>query len=142
MSKQKPNLMERATEIAERDQLHPFPCIRQDTGELIWLIQSRSAPSHHYLLTVNKETIHCPCPQAQHRGICAHAAAVLLTLEAEPQPPATACTLPDQSTTLSAIRRSLRSEFQLEQERRQRAEAERRERPLLWTNDRPFSVWK
>jgi hypothetical protein len=34
------------------------------------------------------------------------------------------------------------SDSRSEQERRQRAESERRERALLWTDDRPFSIWK
>src|SRR5262245_18728615 len=76
----------RSTAIAERDQLRPFLCTRRDTGELIWLVQSRSDPSHYYLLIVREETIHCPCPQAQRQGICAHAAAVHLVLQAEQQP--------------------------------------------------------
>src|SRR5215831_15070098 len=73
-----------ATARAKRNRLRPIPCQRLDTSEAIWLVQSRSDPSHHYLLTVSKEAIQCPCPQAQHRGICAHAAAVRLALQAEP----------------------------------------------------------
>jgi hypothetical protein len=132
---------ERASAIAERDRISPIPCTRRDTGELIWLVQSRSDPSRHYLLTVNEETIQCPCPQAQHRGVCAHAVAVRQALQAKPQP-AQVNTLPDQPISPPTPRRSPRSESQREQERRQRAEAERRERAILWTDDRPFSIWK
>lgn len=132
---------ERATAIAERDRISPIPCTRRDTGELIWLVKSRSDPSRHYLLRVNDEVIQCPCPQAQHRGICAHAVAVRQARRAKPQP-AQAGTPPDLPISPPTPRRSPRSESKWEQERRQRAEAERRERALLSTDDRPFSIWK
>jgi hypothetical protein len=133
-------LWAQATARAKRDRLRPIPCQRLDTSEAIWLVQSRSDPSHHYLLTVTKQTIQCSCPQAQHQGICAHAAAVRLALQAKPPlPPANT---PSEASSPSAPRRSLRSESQREQEREQRTEAERRERALLWTDDRPFSIWK
>src|SRR5262245_58374543 len=119
------------TATAKRDQLCPLPCMRQDTGELIWLVQSRSDPSRYYLLTTTSDNVRCACPQAQHRGICAHAAAVRLALQAEHQPQ-------NQSTAPQAPRQDPRSASQREQERRQRAESERRERAVLWTDDRPF----
>ena len=75
----------RAASIAERDQIHPFSCMRQETGDVIWLVQSRSEPSCYYLPTVSGDDVSCTCPQAQHHGICAHAAAVHLALQAEPQ---------------------------------------------------------
>ena len=82
--------LERATAIAERDHLHPVPCTRRDTGELIWLVQSRSDPSRYYLLQVSGDNIQCPCLQAQHRGVCAHAAAVRMVLQhQQPVHPAT-----------------------------------------------------
>ena len=141
MSKQQPNLMERATAIAERDQLRPILCTRRDTSELIWLVQSRSDPSRYYLLTVSGDDVSCACPQAQHHGICAHAAAVRLVRQSKQQLDPVGTT-PDQPTSPPAPRRSPRSESQREQECRQRAEAERRERAILWTDDRPFSIWK
>ncbi len=39
--------LQRAIEIAGRDRISPIPCTRRDTGEVIWLVQSRSDPSHH-----------------------------------------------------------------------------------------------
>ena len=134
--------LKRATKIAERDWIHPIPCTRCDTGELIWLVQSRSNPSCYYLLTGSSGIVHCPFPQAQHREICAHAAVVRLTLEADPQCTSVAPPLPDQSPSLRAPRHQHHSVSQREQEHRQRADAERRERALLWTDDRPFSIWK
>lgn len=134
--------LERAREIAQSDQIRPFQGTRHDTGELIWLVQSRSDPSRYYLLTVSGEHIQCACPQAQHRGICAHAAAVRLLLDIEPQPASVVLQQSNQREPPQAPGYQHRSEFQREQERRQRAEAERRERALLWTDDRPFSIWK
>src|SRR5579862_1027530 len=96
---------------AKRDGLYPIPCQRLDTSEAIWLVQSRSDPSYHYLLTMTKQNIQCPCPQAQHRGICAHAAAVRLTLQAV-QPPAPVGAQSNRPPTPSTHRRFLRSESQ------------------------------
>jgi hypothetical protein len=143
MSDQHLTLLERATAIAERDLLRPFLCTRRDTSEPIWLVQSRRDPSRYYLLTTSGDTIHCACPQAAHHGICAHAAAVCLALQAEPQPPvASACPPHTQSPAHQALRQDPRWDAQREQERQRRAEATRRERALLWTDDRPFSIWK
>jgi hypothetical protein len=143
MIKQQPNLLERATEIAQRDQLCLVQATRRDTGELIWLVRSRSNPGRYCLLTVSGETIHCACPQAEHHGICAHAAAVRLALQAETQHRVLpACPPHTPSPAPQAPRQDPRSASRREQERQQRAEAERRERALLWTDDRPFSVWK
>jgi hypothetical protein len=132
----------RAVTIAKRDQICPIQGTRHDTGELIWLVQSRSDPRRHYLITAVGEHIQCPCQQAQHHGICAHAAAVRLLLEDEPQPAAVVFAQSNQTEPPQAPQYQQRSEFQREQEQRQRAEAERRERALLWTDDRPFSIWK
>src|SRR5262245_10340904 len=82
---------ERPTEIAQRDQICPLQGTRHDTGEPIWLVQSRSDPSCYYLLTVSGDKISCACPHAQHYGICAHAAAVRLAFQAQ-QPHATPTT--------------------------------------------------
>jgi len=125
------------------NQLPPIPAIKQDTGELVWLVQSRSDPSRYYLLTVRGDEVSCACPQAQHHGICAHAAAVRLALQAEPQQSASQACLPNiPPPALQASLQDTRSASRREQERQQRAEAERRERALLWTDDQPFSVWK
>ena len=142
MNQDQQRSFERCTAIAERGQLRPFPCTRQDTGEGIWLVQSRTDPTRHYLLRVSGVTIQCPCPQAQYHGICAHAAAVHLVLQAKPQGAAIAYSSVSQPTAPEAPSSQHRSEPQREQECRQRAEAERRERALLWTDDRPFSMWK
>ena len=138
-----PKLLKQATEIAQRDQLCPVQATQRDTGEMFWLVQSRSDPSRYYLLTTSGDTIHCVCPQAEHHGICAHMAAVRLALQAAPQqcglsafPPHTK--LPAHLAPLQDPRSASRQE----QERQRRAEAQRRERALLWTDDRPFSVWK
>lgn len=132
-----------ATATAKRDQLCPLPCMRQDTGEPIWLVQSRSDPSRYYLLTMSGDEVSCACPQAQHHGICAHTAAVRLALQAESQQGTTsACPSHIQPPVHQAPRQDIRSAYQREQERQRRAEAERRERALLWTDDRPLSVWK
>lgn len=141
MIKQQPNLMERATAIAKRDQLRPFLCTRRDTDQPLWLVQSRSDPSRYYLLTVSGDDVSCACPQAQHHGICAHAAAVHIALQSKPQP-AQAGTPADQPVSTPIPRRSPHSETQRERESRQRVEVERRERALLWTDDKPFSIWK
>ena len=143
MSEQHLTPLERATAIAERDQLHPLPCTRRDTSELIWLVQSRSDPSRYYLLTVSGDEVSCACPQAQQHGVCAHVAAVRMALQTQQQPNVTP-TSPTQrpSAAPQAIRPDVRSASQRDQERRQRAEAERRERAILWTDDQPFSIWK
>ncbi len=135
--------LERAMEIAQRDQIRPVQGTRHDTGESIWLVQSRSDPSRYYLLTMSGDDVSCTCPQAQHHGICAHAAAIRLALQAEPQQgTTTAYPPPVQPPAPQAPRQDLRSASRQEQERQWRADAERRERALLWTDDRPFSVWK
>lgn len=133
----------RATAIAHRDQIHPFQVTRHDTGELIWLVQSRRDPTRYYLITVSGDNVHCGCPQAQYHGICAHGAAVRLALQAQQQmhicPPFHEHAQPAPP---KYARPQLRSEPQMEQERRQREDAERRERSLPWTDDKPFSMWK
>ena len=134
--------LERAREIAQRDQIRPVQGTRHDTGEPIWLVQSRSDPSRYYLLTVSGEHIQCACPQAQHRGICAHAAAVRLILEAKPQPASGVFAQSNQTEPPQAPPCQHPSKSQREQVHQQRAEAERREQALLWTDDRPFSIWK
>jgi hypothetical protein len=132
-----------ATARAKHKHLRPITCQRLDTGETIWLVQSRSDPSRYYLLTTTGNHVHCTCPQAVHRGICAHATAVGLECQAESQQgPSSACSPQPQSPAPRDPRQDPRSAFQREQERQQRADAERRERALLWTDDRPFSIWK
>ncbi len=96
-----------------------------------------------YLLTERSGAIQCPCPQAQHRGMCAHVAAVRLAMQRR-EPPGTRGARVEQ--TKPAVSQSPRPEHssssRSEQERRLQAEAERRERALLWTDDQPFSIWK
>lgn len=124
--------LERALAIARRDHLHPIPCVRTDTGEVLWLVQSRSQMGTHYLLTKQEGRIHCPCPAAQHGPVCAHAAAVYLLLQ-EAHPAlfaALGCMAPDPSTAPT------------EEEQQRQEAALRRERALLWTDNRPFSIWK
>src|SRR5690242_9163570 len=70
----------------------PFLVARCDTGERLWVAQSRSHPACCYLLTVVGARVHCPCPQFHYRGACSHALAVqqaqLGASEASPQPAA------------------------------------------------------
>lgn len=134
---------ERATEIAQRDQIRPVQGTRHDTGELIWLVQSRSDPSRSYLLTMSGGNVHCVCPQARYRGICAHVAAVCLAIQARQRQDTTAANpQPTQPALLPAPQRQYDAVSRGERERRQRVDAERRECALLWTDDRPFSIWK
>ena len=142
MTQTQQGALERATAIAERDHLHPVSCTRGDTGELIWLVQSRSDPSRHYLLQANGDTIQCPCLQAQHRGVCAHAAAVRMALQhQQPVHPEAKTTQPSTSTQATRPTQA-RLHSSAEQVRQQQSEAERRECALLWTDDKPFSIWK
>ena len=128
------NLWNRAIAIAKRDHIQPIPCARQDTGENVWLVQSRSQAGHYYLLTRANDRIYCQCAAAQHGQPCAHAAAIHLLLEAEPLPKHTT------SNPRSTFRPKRASASAGEGQRRE--EALRRERALLWTDDRPFSIWK
>lgn len=132
-----PRPLEQATAFAVRDQLHPIPGTRHDTGEPIWLVQSRSDPAYHYLLSVQGNTISCPCQGYLRRGICAHVAAVQLAIETPQPEPFPSSNLPLPSPTLyphPAPRN--------EQEQQQVDAADRRDRALLWTDERPFSIWK
>jgi hypothetical protein len=127
----------------EQDYLQPVQAIRQDTGETIWLVQSRTTPEHYYLLTVTQSTIQCLCPQFRYRGGCAHVGAVRIAL----------CTQQSSFATLAPHEESLPPSYATsgeythpnprnEQERQLIEAAERRERALLWTDDKPFSIWK
>lgn len=124
--------LERAITIAQRDQLHPIPCTRRDTGEALWLVQSRSQTSTYYLLTKTDGRIHCQCPAANYGQMCAHAAAVHLLLQ---QKVASAPTSHSPS-------RARPSTAYSEEELKHQHEARQRERALPWTDDKPFSIWK
>jgi hypothetical protein len=124
--------LSRAVVIAQRDKLHPIPCTRRDTGETLWLVPNRSQADTYYLLTKTDGCIQCQCPAAQHGQICAHVAAVYLFLK-HAQRSAT-------STRARAV--SFSGSARMVEERQRREEAQRRERALLWTDDRPFSIWK
>ena len=135
--------VERPATDTESASVLPFLVARCDTGERLWVAQSRSHPACCYLLAVVGERVHCPCPQFRHRGACSHAMAVrqalLASSEATPQP---AAHRPNTRQRPSRSQ-SPRHIAQLpEEERRRREVAERRERALLWTDDKPFSIWK
>lgn len=138
---QQPLRWERATAIAERDQLRPIPSTQPGTDEPIWLVQSRNNPARVYTLTVAGDTIHCQCVRYRHRGICAHAAAVRLVLQAQ-QPPAPAVPATRALSRTSSSHPARSVEQRRTEERRLREEAARRECALLWTDDRPFSLFK
>jgi hypothetical protein len=128
------NQWDRAIAIAKRDHIQPIPCTRQDTGDTIWLVKSRSQAGNYYLLTRTEDRIHCPCPAAQNEQTCAHAAAIHLLLQV--QRPSKHSTPRSRNT----FRRQSASSSAEEGQRRE--EALRRERALLWTDDKPFSIWK
>ena len=132
MNKLPHTTLERAIAIARRDHLHPIPCARQDTGEAIWLVQSRSQPSAYYLLTKTDGRIHCQCKASQHGQMCAHAAAVHLLLQQSHL----------SATSARARATAIPSASHTVEERTRQEEALRRERALLWTDDKPFSIWK
>ena len=127
----------------EQDHLQPLQAIRQDTGETIWLVQSRTTPEHFYLLTVDQDTVQCPCHQFQYHHGCAHVGAVRKVLHTQQSPSATVAPLGESlPTSYSASGRYAHPKPRNEQERQLIEAAERRERALLWTDDKPFSIWK
>lgn len=127
-----PNLA-RAIAIAQRDHLQPIPATRLDTGEQVWFFQSRSDPTRYYVLTNENGAFRCGCPQFQYQEMCAHVAAILVLQRLhQPSGPAKPAALSPQS---SAQTRQAR-------EKQYRQEAQRREDALLWTDDKPFSMWK
>ena len=135
-----PNLV-RAIAIAQRDHLQPILATRHDTGEQVWLLQSRSDPTRYYVLTRENGAIRCGCPQFQHQGMCAHVAAVQLQQQQrQPSGPAkpVACSTSPQQTP--PPRTPVHHSQAREQQYRQKAR--RREKALLWTDNKPFSIWK
>ena len=116
--------LHRAIASAQRDKLSPIPCTRLDTGEGLWLVKSRSQTDTYYLVTKTNGRIQCQCPATQHEKMCTHAAAVYLLLKQAQR------SIPSKRTPRA------------EEERKRREEALRRERALLWTDDKPFSIWK
>lgn len=132
---------ERSAAIAQRDQLCPMQGIMRDTGKSIWLVQSRSHPHLHHVLIVVDEKISCQCPQYQHRGMCAHVAAVMLSLRCgqQEQPPAS---LPPASSNRHQSVPLGSATPHAAEERQWREEALRREHALPWMDEKPFSIWK
>ena len=127
----------------ELDHLQPLQAIRQDTGETIWLVQSRATPGHYYLLTVDNDTIQCPCQQFRYRGGCAHVGAVRVALPTQQSLSASGAHCEEsQSASQPTPRGFSHPKPRNEQERRQFEAADQRERALPWTDDRPFSIWK
>jgi hypothetical protein len=127
----------------EPDHLQPVQAIRQDTGETIWLVQSHTTPEHYYLLTILQDTIQCLCQQFRSRGGCAHVGAVRNVL---PKQPLASAPLTGHEEVLSTRQPGSRGYSHLmprnQQERQLIEAAERREHALLWTDDKPFSIWK
>ena len=127
----------------QQDLLQPVQAIRQDTGETIWLVQSHTTPEHYYLLTVDQTTIQCLCSQFRYRGGCAHVGAVRnVLLKQAAASHSVACLEEYLPASQPTPRGYSHPEPRNEQERQQFEAAERRERAILWTDDRPFSVWK
>jgi hypothetical protein len=127
-----------AAVLKEQQGHPPIQAIREDTGESLWLVPSHSDARFYVLLLSKGETVECQCPQAQADGTCPHLAAVHLAMQPR-QPEPVSPSLPQRSPSAS---RSLHPEPRNEQEQQQRERAEQRERALLWTDDRPFSIWK
>src|SRR5689334_19930803 len=129
-------LQEPTIAVTQSDQLSPIPVVRQDTGELVWLVQSRSHPSCTYVVMRVGDGICCPCPHYQHKGRCAHAAAVHLHVKANQQESDPEMHAPQH--VHPPVQRQERGETRSAAERQQREDALRRERALLWTDDKPF----
>lgn len=140
MTQDRLDAQERAIVIAQQDQLRPVPARRQDTGELFWIVPSRRDPTRSYLLTREGEEIRCPCPHFQQHGICAHAAAVRLLLQVPQQKRSTQATPRRTLPPFPASKQGVQS--RTEEECQRHEAALRRERALLWTDDKPFSIWK
>lgn len=135
-----PNLA-RAIAIAQRDHLQPIPATRQDTGEQVWFLQSRSDPSRYYVLTKANGAIRCGCSQYQYQEMCAHVAAILVLHQFhQPTGPSESAASPLSTEQLLPPHIPAQSRQVREQQYRQ--EARRREEALLWTDDKPFSMWK
>jgi hypothetical protein len=127
----------------EQDHLQPVQAIRQDTGETIWLVQSRTTPAHYYLLTVDQDTVQCQCQQFRYRGGCAHVGAVRIALRPQQSPSVTMAPLGESlPASYSTSGRYTHPNPRNEQEQQLFEAAERRERALLWTDGKPFSIWK
>lgn len=126
---------------AEPAPLRPFQVARADTGEALWLVESRSQPGYFYRLTVEGDTVQCPCPQSHYRGACAHTMALHTLLQAHLASTHTdAPSSPPQQSPRSSV--ACHPTPQAAVETHWQEEALRRERALLWTDDKPFSIWK
>ena len=135
-----PNLA-RAIAIAQRDHLQPISATRQDTGEQVWFLQSRSDPSCYYVLTRENGAIRCGCPQYHYQEMCAHVAAILVLHQLhQPTGPAESAASP--LSTEQCLPPQIPAQSRQAREQPYRQEARRREEALLWTDDKPFSMWK
>lgn len=130
----------RAMAIAQQDHLQPILATRPATGEQVWFLPSRSDPTRYYLLTSANGTIRCCCPQYQSEGTCAHVAAVDMQHQSSSAAPAEQAALP--TSTEQGPPPQKPAQRRQEQEQQYRQEARRREEALLWTDDKPFSIWK
>lgn len=83
MRHQQQRQLAQATTIAQRDHIEPILCQRRDTGEPFWLVHSRSDPQRYYVLFLKAGQIQCQCQQSLRGWICAHAAAVRLSLQTQ-----------------------------------------------------------
>ena len=145
MDQQPQDQITRATTLAQRDHIEPIRCQRSDTGDFFWLVQSRSDPQRYYVLFITAGRISCQCPQSQHGRMCAHAAAVRLTLHSQQQRAQIGAQTEPQASESNTPKPPVPPRVSNAPGRRneqQRASAERRERALLWTDDKPFSMWK
>lgn len=92
-------------------------CRRQDRAP-IWLVTSQRNQEQQYMVVQVGTVFHCTCLAGQHRRArCIHREVVRRWL-----------------TTRETQRRA--------QEQQRHEAAARRERALLWTDDRPFSLYK
>lgn len=92
-------------------------CRRQDRAPL-WLVTSQRDPHQQYTVVQVGRELHCTCLAGRHRRAqCIHRTIVRKWLAT-------------QERQRGA------------QQQQQREAADRRDRALLWTDDRPFSVFK
>lgn len=87
MTQQQSRQLSRAIQIAARDALRAMRGTSRD-GEPVYAVLNRTAtraagyPVYH-LLTIEAGRIRCDCPAHLNGRVCAHAAAVRATLQAE-----------------------------------------------------------
>jgi len=129
-----------ANALDQSDRLCPIPAVRQDTGELVWIVQGCCYPSCSYVLRRIGDAICCPCPHYQYKVTCAHAAVVDRHLKASKHERGTQVSNAQQSLQ-PLVPRKVMAEVRATKERQRREEAWRHEWALLWTDDQPFSIW-